>query len=107
MRRKKRNAYKFAHKKHSRLGKVSLALALLSFAAAAGMILYSIQCGGNANVYVGSGGLLALILTAVSFMIGLFSLRGEDYKLYSVLGSVASGLMLAGWAAVYVLGFYI
>ncbi len=107
MRRKKRNAYKFADKKHSKKGKVSLALALLSFLSAVAMIIFSIQSGGKATVYIGSGGLLALILTAVSFMIGLSSLSGEDYKLFSVLGSVSSGLMLAGWVAVYVLGFYI
>lgn len=107
MRRKKKNAYKFADKKHSKLGKVSLLLALLSLLAAVGMIMFSIQSGGKATVYVGCSGLLALILTAVSFMIGLSSLRGEDYKLFSVLGSVSSGLMLAGWVAVYVLGFYI
>ena len=57
--------------------------------------------------YVGSGGLLALILTAGSFLLGLSSLKGEDYKLFSILGSVSSGLMLAGWVSVYVLGFYI
>ena len=107
MRRKKRNAYKFADKKQSKKGKVSLALALLSFLSAVAMIIFSIQSGGKATVYIGSGGLLALILTAVSFMIGLSSLSGEDYKLFSVLGSVSSGLMLAGWVAVYVLGFYI
>ena len=79
MRRKKRNAYKFADKKHSKKGKVSLALALLSFLSAVAMIIFSIQSGGKATVYIGSG----------------------------VLGSVSSGLMLAGWVAVYVLGFYI
>ena len=107
MRRKKKNAYKFAHKKHSTKGKVSLALALLSFVAAVGMVICSIQSGGKATVYIGSSGLLALMLTAVSFILGLSSLSGEDYKLFSVLGSVSSGLMLAGWVAVYVLGFYI
>ena len=106
MRRKKRNVYKFAHKKHSKLGKVSFALALLSLLSEIGMIMLSIQKEGNANVYVGSAGLLALILTAMSFIMGLCSFKGEDYKLFSVLGSVSSGIMLAGWVAVYVLGFY-
>ncbi|MCI8300318.1 MAG: hypothetical protein HFI69_08205 [Lachnospiraceae bacterium] len=107
MRRKKKNVYKFAHKKHSTKGKVSLGLAVLSLLSGIAMIVYSIESNGQANVYVGSGGLLALILTAVSFLLGLSSLKGEDYKLFSILGSVSSGLMLAGWVSVYVLGFYI
>lgn len=107
MKRKKRNVYKFAQKKHSRMGKVSLSLAILSLLSGIGMIVLSIESKGQASVYVGSGGLLALILTAVSFLMGICSLKGEDYKLFSVLGSVSSGLMLAGWVSVYVLGFYI
>lgn len=106
MRRKRRKNYKFADKKHSKLGKVSFGLALLSFLAGIGMIVLSVNDKGNSSVYVGSAGVLALILTAASFLLGLSSLRGEDYKLFSVLGSVCSGIMLAGWVAVYVLGFY-
>ncbi len=106
MRRKKKNNYKFADKKHSKLGKASVGLAVLSFLSAIAMIVLSIQDKGNSSVYMGSAGVLALILTAASFLLGLSSLRGEDYKLFSVLGSVCSGIMLAGWVAVYVLGFY-
>lgn len=104
---RRRNSYKFADKKHSKRGKISLALAVLSLIAAIGMVVLSIQNDGNANVYIGSAGLLALILTVVSLVIGLSSLLEESYKLFPVLGSICSGLMLAGWVAVYVLGFYV
>ena len=40
-------------------------------------------------------------------MVGLASLREDSYKLFPVLGSVCSGLTLAGWAAIYALGFFI
>lgn len=89
------------------MGKVSLGLAILSLFAGIGVIMLSIQRGGNASVYIGSAGVLALALTAASFFLGLFSLRGDDYNLFSVLGSVCSGLMLTGWAAMYVWGFYL
>ncbi len=105
MRRKRRNIYKFGDKKHSRRGKVSFFLALLSFFAGVVMIVISIRHGGNANAYIGSAGLFSLMMAALSLVIGLASLGEDSYKLYPVLGSVCSGLTLAGWVAVYVLGF--
>lgn len=108
MRRKRRNIYKFGDKKHSRRGKLSLFLALLSFCAGVVMVIISIQHAGNANAYIGSAGLFSLMVAASSLVIGLASL-GEDnsYKLFPVLGSIFSGLILTAWAAVYVLGFLI
>lgn len=106
MRRKKKNNYKFAGKKHSRRGKVSLILALLSIFAGIGMVVLSILNNGNASIYIGSAGLFSLLLSVVALLIGLGSLNEESYKLFPVLGSVCSGLTLAGWIAVYVLGFY-
>lgn len=104
---RRKNSYKFADKKHSKRGKISLSLALLSLLAAITMVALSIQNAGNASVYIGSAGLLALILTVVSFVIGISSLLEDSYKLFPVLGSICSGLMLAGWVTVYVLGFYV
>ncbi|MCI8859534.1 MAG: hypothetical protein HFI71_08455 [Lachnospiraceae bacterium] len=104
---RRKNSYKFADKKHSKRGKISLSLALLSLLAAIAMVALSIQNAGNASVYIGSAGLLALILTVVSFVIGISSLLEDSYKLFPVLGSICSGLMLAGWVTVYVLGFYV
>ena len=103
MKRKKKNSFKFAGKKHSKRGKLSLSLAVCSCIAAVGMVVFSIQSGGQANVYIGCAGLFTLLLSAVSFLIGLT----ESYKLFPVLGSVCSGLILAGWAAIYALGFYV
>lgn len=107
MKQRKKNSFKFAGKKHSKRGKLSLCLAVCSCLAAVGMVAFSIKSGGKANVYVGCAGLFTLLLSAVSFLIGLTSLREESYKLFPVLGSVCSGLILAGWAAIYALGFYV
>ncbi len=105
MRQKKKNGFKFAGKKHSRRGKISLLLALASVLAGVGMVAFSIQNDGNASVYVGSAGLFALFISLASLVIGLSSLKEESYKLFPVLGSVCSALTLAGWVAVYMLGF--
>ncbi len=51
MKRKKKNSFKFAGKKHSKRGKLSLSLAVCSCIAAVGMVVFSIQSGGQANVY--------------------------------------------------------
>ena len=59
--------------------------------AAIGMVTLSIQNAGNASVYIGSAGLLALMLTVVSFVMGLSSLLEESYKLFPVLGSWQDG----------------
>ena len=106
MKRKKKNSFKFAGKKHSKRGKISLVLALCAVFAGIGMVVFSIQNGGNADVYIGTAGLAMLLLSGVSLLIGLSSLREESYKLFPVLGSICSGITFAGWVAVYVLGFY-
>ncbi len=106
MRRKRKNAYKFGDKKHSKRGKISLLLAALSLLAGIVMIGISIQNGGNANPYIGSAGLFALMVSFASLLMGFVSLGEDSYKLFPVLGSVCSGLALAGWVAIYVLGFY-
>lgn len=105
MRRRRKNAYKFGAKKHSKKGKISLILAALSFLAGIGMIIVSVQNAGNANEYIGSAGLFALLMSIVSLLMGLVSLGEDSYKLFPVLGSICSGLVLAGWTAIYVLGF--
>lgn len=106
MKRKKKNSFKFAGKKHSKRGKISLVLALCTVFAGIGMVVFSIQNGGNADVYIGTAGLAMLLLSGVSLLIGLSSLREESYKLFPVLGSICSGITFAGWVAAYVLGFY-
>lgn len=105
MRRRRKNAYKFGAKKHSRKGQISLILAVLSFLAGIGMVIVSVQNGGNANEYIGSTGLFALMVSVVSLIMGLVSLGEETYKLFPVLGSICSGIVVAGWTAIYVLGF--
>lgn len=105
MRRKRRNAYKFGDKKHSGRGKASLVLAALSLAAGIVLAAVSVQKAGEADVYVGSAGVFALFLAAFSLALGLSSLGEDSYKLFPVLGSICSGVVLAGWAAIYVMGF--
>ncbi len=105
--RRKRNSYKFAGKKHSAKGKVSLALGLLSALAGIALVAASVREAGNASVYVGSIGLLSMFLACASLVIGISGFGEDTYKLFPILGSLCSALALAGWAAIYALGFYL
>ena len=69
-----------------------------------GMVVFSVQNSGNASVYVGSAGMFTLLMTVVSLLIGITSLREESYKLFPILGSICSGIVLAGWIMVYISG---
>lgn len=106
MRRRRKNIYKFGDKKHSKKGKISLVMAVLSFLAGIGMVIVSVQSGGNVNEYVGSAGVFSLLVSIVSLLMGLVSLGEDSYKLFPILGSICSAFVLAGWTVIYVLGFY-
>lgn len=104
MRRRKKNVYKFGDKKHSKKGKISLALAVLSFLAGIGMVIASVKSGGNVNQYVGSAGVFSLMVSIASLLMGLVSLGEDSYKLFPILGSICSSLVLAAWTAIYIAG---
>lgn len=107
MRRKKRNSYKFTGKKQSKKGILSLCMTAASIAAGIAMIVISVNHKGEASVYIGSAGLLSMILALAAFVIGIGSLKEENsYKIVPVTGTVLSAISLFSWISVYVLGFY-
>lgn len=105
MRRRKRTSYKFTEKTHSRRGKRSLGMALISIIIGISVIVISYRNAGNASIYVGSAGIFSLILSFVALIMGIRSLREEDsYKVFPGLGTLFSGVAFLGWLAVYGLG---
>lgn len=101
----KRRSYKFTGKKHSRRGLLSFVLALCSVLSGIVMIVISFENHGNANVYIGSAGLFSMMVSAAAFVIGITSFHEESYKLFPVLGSLCSGLVLVSWVGIYIMGF--
>ena len=110
MKRKNRKThnYKFTEKKHSVRGIAALALALVSLGLGAAMCVVSARAKGAGSVYLGSMGVLSLLLALAAFVTAVLSLREDkSYRGFPVAATVVSGLTLGGWIALYVVGFLI
>lgn len=108
MRKGKHGGYKFTKKKQSVRGMLAFALALISIAAGIGMVAVSVQNRGNAQAYVGSVGVLALLVSVAALGIGMKSMGEEgSFKLFPVLGTVFASLSMLAWITVYGAGFYL
>ena len=106
MRRRKRTSYKFTEKTHSKRGKRSLAMAIISVVVGISVVVISFQNSGNASVYVGSAGLFSLLLSLMALVEGIRSLREEEsYKIFPGLGTFFSAVSFLAWLAVYIIGF--
>lgn len=98
--------YKFTERSHSPKGIVGWLISLCSIGAGVGMILHAFHREGAGSIYLAMGGFVALILAAAGFGLALESLREEEhYRLFPVLALIFSGLALAGWIGIYVVGF--
>lgn len=103
--RHKAHNYKFSGKVHSRKGIWGLVTALLSIIAGIALITISFFMKGNGSIYLGSGGVLALLLALVSFILAVQGLREENsYRFFPLLALGFGLLALAGWAGIYATG---
>ena len=58
------------------------------------------------RLYIGSVGVVAIIMAAVGLVYGLRGFQEKErYKLFPTLGSLLSVLMLAVWIGIYLIGF--
>lgn len=104
-RRHKAHNYKFSGKVHSKKGIAGLVLALLSGVFAIVLITLSFLSKGNGSMYLGSGGVLALLLSVTSLLLAVQGLREENsYRFFPLLALGFGLLTLAGWSAVYAAG---
>lgn len=98
--------YKFTGKKHSGPGTVAL---VFSFAPLV-MFLYAVAVsyrnGGQAQETIGCIGIAAVLAALMTLRVSVREARKENViKKVPVTGAVLSVLMLAGWTAVYVIGW--
>lgn len=101
-----RRGYKFTEKKQSARGIFALLLALLSIGIFAAVIFNSFQNGGNGSMYLGSFGVGSMILSVVSLVIAVLSLKEENsFKLFPYLATIFSFLSAGVWITLYVVGF--
>lgn len=98
--------YKFTGRKQSARGIAGLTLAILSVVL--GMVVIGVSVGnrGEGNVYLGSVGVLSMLLAFLGLVLAAKGIGEEkSFKAIPVAGTVCSVLILGGWIALYVVGF--
>lgn len=105
-RRRRAYNYKFTEKTHSIKGILGLILALSAILAGIGLVTVSFWSKGNGTVYLGSGGVLAMLLALTAFILAILSMKEENsYRIFPIAATVFGVIALAGWIAIYLLGF--
>lgn len=91
--------------KNSKLGYISMGIAILAFIIILVSIHISHMAGGNANHVVGSLGLISLFISIAGLVIGCKGFKEED-KLYwpCYVGSISSGTVLIFMIIIYAIG---
>lgn len=101
----KKYTYSFARKKQSEEGVISSILAGISLFLFLAAAVLSGLAGGKGAVYLGAMGLAAMGISIYGFVIGLksFSRKDRSYR-YSKMGSIANGVIMIGWLALFLIG---
>ncbi len=110
MRKKKKGRadrnYKFTKKKHSVSAAAALFLSFLPLALFIYAVSLSYMKNGQAPEKIGCVGIASMIAAVLTLRVSIREARKENViKKVPVTGAVLSVLMLAGWTAVYVLGW--
>lgn len=104
--RKRRYGYKFTEKKHSKCGIASFVLAIMLLLLFFVFVYWSYKSNGNLSLYYGSIGVMAMLVSFISFVMSLFSLKEEDvFLIFPKLGAGTSMLALFCWLGTYIMGF--
>lgn len=102
---RKTGKFKFTEKKQSVKGFVSLAFDLAAVVLFVGALAKSAAAGGQADLYVGSQGVLALILGVVGLALGISGYRGTNVFLLVPKAGIIAGLAIsAAGVLLYVAG---
>lgn len=103
--RKKRGNYKFTEKTQSKRGIAGFAIAAVSIGILSYVVWNSFSHEGAGSMYLGSAGVTSMLLSVVAVVVSVMSLGEEDsFKLFPYLGTFCSGMVLAAWIALYVIG---
>jgi hypothetical protein len=101
----KRVKYSFTGKKQAKGGLEAIWLAGISFAAFLILVLASFACSGRGGTVLGAFGLLAMILSAYGFCLGLRGLDERNVsRRYATIGTIAAGSVSILWLAVFLAG---
>lgn len=100
-----RNNLSFVDKSHSAKGLLSLVLGSMSWTAAVTLVLLSFSQDGNAGIYAGSCGIVAMITAGIGVWSAISGLGEKEKKrLSAVIGLLLNILILAAWIAMFISG---
>ena len=98
----KNQRYQFIKKKHAKGGRESVILAAVSLALFLICVIISYVMGGRAGIYVGGLSVIAMLLAAFGFVIGMRSFQEKGVSpLLSIIGSIGCGVVVVGWLTLY------
>lgn len=98
--------YKFTGKKHSGPGAAALVFSFAPLVMFVYAVFVSYRTGGQAQETIGCIGIVAVLAALMTLRVSVRDARKENVlKRVPVAGAVMSVLMLAGWTAVYVIGW--
>lgn len=101
----RKRMYSFAEKKQSKRGITSTVLGVLSLLILLVLVYLAFATGGEGGMYLGSIGLLSIVLAVAGFAYGLWSFREKDvYYTFSKTGSILNGCVLAAWVFMILVG---
>lgn len=101
----KRYKYSFAKKKEAEDGVFSSIMALVSVILFLIGSIASFVMGGKGGIYLGAMGFMAILFSVYGFYRGLRSFSEKDCNhKYSIIGSLANGVIVVGWIALFLIG---
>lgn len=102
---RKRSNYKFTEKKQSKRGIAGFVIAIVSIGIFGYVVWNSFLHDGAGSMYLGSAGVASLLLSVVAVVLAVMSLKEENsFKLFPYLATICSGLILATWIGLYIVG---
>ncbi len=101
----KRYRYAFAKKKEAGKGKLSTALAAVSFVLFITAVILAFLLQGSLGYIIGGISLFAMLLSVYGFIMGLlsFSEENRNHKT-SMIGSITNGMIMIGWLGIFLMG---
>lgn len=101
----KKYKYSFTRKKEGREGVLAIVLSVISFALFGILCLVSFAFEGQAGTAIGALGLFAVLIAGYGLVVAVMSLMKKDAgHRYAMIGSIASGVALILWLAVFFAG---
>ncbi|MDO5337077.1 MAG: hypothetical protein Q4E89_06405 [Eubacteriales bacterium] len=101
----KRYRYAFAKRREEPRGKLCLGLFIVSVVLLLAAVIVSFALNGNGGVVCGGLCLFSMMLSVYGFFQGLKSFSNEKYShTYSVIGSIANGILMVLWVGIYLAG---